>query len=522
MKLFIVALALYNSAVYAVPESGIYDALEHVEVENREVGAKAEADFFSSMSGGDLWRASLYYRIADRNLHMNDISSLRSRAGEALEAHSGLDIGVLGFGWIDGFGDQRMGFFKRRDSVIGKLRSGASLTDEQVLAALKSPHNDVRPPCEAWKEVAQVFAEAQLWDRAVGLMDAHSCNSDSQMDQYRFLSLKAMGNSDVEAKNLALLSYRASLIGYASMGVKARFSPNDKDVVGKIVKYTMSLLGDQSKSPLGSFGSKSVELQAAIVSLVENVTEKFSKTEPTGKAYLSKEERSFEKLVVALNKVDSLRTEFRPNIEEAYREWKQADVESNRLVRGKKDRDPFSYYWYSQALHQYYKKYENPWQAWRWLQEAYFSRPSRGHNAVWTRDSYSMIHRRAYSVAYHLMGKDYGGKNALEVMLDKLSTWFGQAIPRPRYQTYHKHIREPEYLKWVDSQVKKEEVVPGRLERDVWTSNKALQPKLPAQPSKVDARASDLQNRMNIWKQNEKTGRQLQAQGERERRQLGR
>jgi hypothetical protein len=497
-------LCCFISCAYPQSDQYIFAALENVDEQSRAVGKQAARTFTKLVAEGHIYEASLQYRIADRNLHPDRIPKLWRKAETALRLVEGkVDTSLLGFGQLSGFAKSRRRLFKKREKLVTKLRSGLPMTDAAVFVELVSPQ-DVRPPCEQWKDVAQVFAQALIWDRAVGLVQSKGCVGDDLGDQYTLRFLQATGHPKAEA--LAQVAYKASLIGYFSMGVKSEFSPQDRHKVQSVIDFATSLL---------SYQRESVELQAAIVSLVEKVTEKFSKTEPTTAAIVSSEVRqSFEQLIPALNQVDSLKVDFKPVIEQAVKEWKKMGINPNEPIREQKS----PYYMYAQALHQYYLKYEDPWQAWLWLQEAYAARPESGHNANWTHDCYSKLQRRAASVAYHLLGRNHMGKDALQVMGEKVAVWDGKAIPRPSYQTYHQHIREPEYLKQV-SQPPKPIVEVGRLDRNrinVWEQHN-IPPKdrIAINPAsgnhttqkQTTQKPGKLGNRLNFWKQQEQLNR---------------
>jgi hypothetical protein len=78
-----------------------------------------------------------------------------------------------------------------------------------------------------------------------------------------------------------------------------------------------------------------------------------------------------------------------------------------------------------------------------------------------------------------LLGKNHDGKDALQVMSEKLAVWDGKAMPRPSYQTYFEHISQPEYLKWLDQPF----------------------------PKKAARRVHNLEEaKLNVWKAHEKQG----------------
>ncbi|PJF17002.1 hypothetical protein PSACC_03186 [Paramicrosporidium saccamoebae] len=511
MKLLVLAL-FYPLVLRAYPakDQYIFSALEHVDEQNWAVGKQAAQAFTKLVAAGHIYESSIQYCVADRHLRPEKLSKLWRKAEAALNPVDGkVDTSLLGFGRLPGFAKSRRRLFKKREALVAKLRSGLPMTDDAVFMELVSPQ-DIRPLCEQWKDVAQVFAQALFWDRALGLVQSKGCVDRDLGDQYTLRFLQAARNP--KAETLAQVAYHASLIGYFSMGVKSGFSPQDKHKVQPVIDFATSLL---------SYQHESVELQAAIVSLVEKVTEKFSKTEPTAAAIVSSEVRqSFERLIPALNQVDSLKVDFKPVIEQAVKEWKKAVINPHEPIEERKT----PYYMYAQALHQYYLKYKDPWQAWLWLQEAYATRPASGHNADWTRDCYSLIHRRAAVAAYHLLGKNQNGKDALQVMSEKLAGWDGRPIPRPTYQTYHQHIREPEYLKQ-SNQIQRPTVEVGKLDRNrmnVWDQrsvqdNRNMWDQRPAPDAQIAANPNSgnqllqqprkLGNRLNFWKQQEQLNR---------------
>lgn len=478
------------------------------------IGEGAFKNFKAAMSFGNFFEGGLYYRIADRHLPPNNLRDLRDYINRVLNSKDmtdefpsqpnvhKLDVSLLGFSRRLEYGDQHLAILKKRERVIQRLRAGEDLTDEQVLEAIKSDFVDERPECEAWKDVARVYAEALLWSRAVGLAQSKGCSEEDTQVRYNLLIVPAgrtvlEARIDKAAKTIEVIKVKKqqNLEACLKSGKShARCIWDDSyaipdshqkqfegeiqlwqtrlDEMGGIpldgnlpvVAYKASLIGHFSMGvrrgltvdnkhtvqavieyaqELADYRRTSVELQAAMTELYKEVSKVI-----TGKGPLDKRdpgtlltERNAEKISDEV--IATLIEKARQNNMECREMIEQVYT----VQRGKIDAKHIytkAYTTYSLAMHEYHFQYGRYYDAMEWLQHAFTSRSITDLRNTIYHDLYTRFNRRVAEELVQLSDEERRGKDAFTLLIGDVEKWNGKNILLAR-ETRHERQKTAGY-----------------------------------------------------------------------------
>jgi hypothetical protein len=287
---------------------------------------------------------------------------------------------------------------EQRKAIIKELEGGASLTSDEIQEKMNTGHKDVRSTCDKAQDVAEIYAEAFYWDKAIGLMNDPACPRS--------------------------VAHKAALIGAFAIGVPARMNVNTKETIQKVIDYGMELKEHRRTN---------TEYQAAMVTLHLHIRRKIFALEPEinedpnvvmilyyPSLYGQLAQIETEKLSEALDKSTLVYIHFISIIKEAFRLQRSIGVHA--------------YYTYTRLLYEYYKKAGNPWLAWIWLQEAFPSRPGRTEDS-WMRTCYKLARRLAARELYQLSDPERENKDAFRLLADDIKKWTG--VPHGQMTNYN-------------------------------------------------------------------------------------
>ncbi|PJF16998.1 hypothetical protein PSACC_03188 [Paramicrosporidium saccamoebae] len=386
------------------------DIFERTETWNTATGANAMQSFIDLMKEQRYTEARIKYKEADWNLPFGELVTvngmdhqyymLRDAANYFLDKGVkrnvvNLDLGYMHFGHRNEYAFHRIKHHERRAEIIKQLEDDVHMTPDDVQARMRPDNIDVRDHCDEMQDVAEIYAEAFHWDKALEVMDNITC--------------------------LRTVAHKAALIGAFAIGVPTRMKVDNKDIVEKVIDYGMYLKDHRRKS---------TELQAAMVTLHLHVRRKIFALEPQiledpnqvmvlyyPNLYGQLAQIETEKLSEALDKSTLVYIHFITVIKEKFRLQRSIGVHA--------------YYTYTRLLYEYYKKAGNPWLAWIWLQEAFPSRPGRTEDS-WMRTCYKLIRRLSARELYQLSDPDRESTDAFDLLKNDIQRWTGTP---PGWQT---------------------------------------------------------------------------------------
>jgi hypothetical protein len=237
-----------------------YALFELEEVSNTSKGVASLQSFIDMMKEQRYEEARKAYKKADGNLPFGDLVTvtgmnhqyftLRDAANYFLDQGvrrniPNLNLGYMGFGHRNEYAFHRMKHHEQRKAIIKELEGGASLTSDEIQEKMNTGHKDVRSTCDKAQDVAEIYAEAFYWDKAIGLMNDPACPRS--------------------------VAHKAALIGAFAIGVPARMNVNTKETIQKVIDYGMELKEHRRTN---------TEYQAAMVTLHLHIRRKIFALEP--------------------------------------------------------------------------------------------------------------------------------------------------------------------------------------------------------------------------------------------------